>query len=72
MSKTPVVEIKIVVGADGQMTVSAPFDNDILCYGLFEKAKLVVGIENEKLRNRLVQPAQAVDKTFLQKLHLRK
>jgi hypothetical protein len=65
-----VVTITIVVTDTGQMLVTAPFEQEVFCLGLLEKAKTVVQDENKKLNNRIVQPTQQ-DKTFLQKLHLK-
>lgn len=42
------VKIEITLLDDGRLTVTAPFGNKALCYGLLESAKDVVRVQAEQ------------------------
>jgi hypothetical protein len=42
------LKLLISVSAAGQVTVTGPVDNPILCYGILEEAKNVIRLHQEK------------------------
>jgi hypothetical protein len=52
------LELKIMQDDAGQISVSGPIENKILCYGLLEIARDAIVAHHEKAK-RLVQPAAA-------------
>lgn len=55
------VELKITMDGQGQIAVTGPIDNIILCYGLLEAAKEVLQKHREKIAARIV-PAAVIPK----------
>lgn len=54
------VELKIGINETGQLTITGPIDNEMLCYYLLEKGRQVVQEHHATKAARLVQPATAV------------
>lgn len=50
------VELKIVINEAGQVGISGPIENKMLCYGLLEIAREIIYTHNEQ-NKKLVQPA---------------
>lgn len=53
------VQLVITLTDEGQLNVSGPIDNKMLCYGILEVAKEVVA-ERARQSQKLVQPATMV------------
>lgn len=56
----PNVELKIMMDETGNVGVSGPIENLILCYGLLEIARQSIQKNHETAANRLVQPANGM------------
>lgn len=56
----PNVELKIMMDEAGNVGVSGPIENLILCYGLLEIGKQSIQKHHEANANRLVQPANGM------------
>lgn len=52
------VQLIITMTTDGQIRLTGPLDNKILCYGMLEAAKEIVG--KRQVAPSLVQPAAAL------------
>jgi hypothetical protein len=55
----PQLELKIALDETGQIAISGPIENEIVCYYLLEKARQAVQNHHTKAL-RLVQPATLV------------
>jgi hypothetical protein len=53
------VELKIALNDAGQLAITGPIDNEMLCYYLLEKGRQVVAEHHATKAARLVQPATA-------------
>jgi hypothetical protein len=53
---TKLTEVKIELWDDGQIKVFAPFDNELLCYGLLEKGKDIVKAQAGKPVSNIIKP----------------
>lgn len=52
------IELKITINAAGQIAVTGPIANEMVCYFLLEKARQAVAAHHVAAQ-RLVQPASA-------------
>jgi hypothetical protein len=51
------LELKIMMDDAGQVTMSGPIENKILCYGLLEVARDGIAEHHANAAKQLVQPA---------------
>lgn len=51
-----VAKIEITMDEKGQLAVSAPLDQDVLCYGMLEKAKLTIQMMKIASATQVVKP----------------
>lgn len=56
----PVVTLSIAINETGQLAITGPIENEMLCYYLLEKGRQVVQEHHATKAARLVQPATAV------------
>ena len=61
----PTIELKIAIDAAGQLAISGPIENEMLCYYLLEKGRQVVAEHHATKAARLVQPATALPPGFV-------
>jgi hypothetical protein len=59
------VELKIGLNEAGQLVMSGPVDNEMLCYYLLEKGRQIVAEHHATKAARLVQPATALPPGFV-------
>jgi hypothetical protein len=56
----PTVELKIAINELGQIQLTGPIDNEMVCYYLLEKGRQAIAMHHDKAVQRLVQPATAL------------
>lgn len=54
------LELKIMQDDAGQISISGPIENKLLCYGLLEVARDGIAEHHRQAAQRLVQPASVV------------
>ena len=52
--------LRIALDETGQIAISGPIENEIVCYYLLEKARQAVANHHDAATKRLVQPATLV------------
>jgi hypothetical protein len=53
-------ELKIALNDAGQLAITGPIENEMICYYLLEKGRQVVAEHHATKAARLVQPATAL------------
>jgi len=65
----PLMTLAITIDEKGQIQVTGPIENKLLCYGLLEIAKDVVHEHCERISNQRVVPAGPADVAALRGLN---
>lgn len=56
----PAVELRIVMNEAGDVQVSGPIENKLVCYGLLELARETIALHAAQVQQRRVQLATAL------------